>query len=1116
MSENTGQGSSGSWRADDTDTTKAFRKENNQHYLDDASVDAFKQRQGDHVHLQPLTYRARRRQAAVARMHRGLKPMRFVSLHHHSTFSFLDGFQMPDVHVRRATEIQMGAMAMTEHGNIFSHVKLEKACEGSGVKPIFGCEVYMGWTDDKRKTQKKNHLTVVARNETGYHNLLKLVSRSWAEGFYYEPTVDPRWLVEHKEGLVILSGCLGSALATAMIGGKHVPEDKASYRRGRRVAKWFKDRFGDAYFLEVQAFPELQQTRTLNPMMEQCGKDLGIPLVATMDVHYTAPEEQEIQKILHNVRPGSKKTLEEQVRDWGYDVPLCVPPTDKVIYRRLRETGLSESAAIEAIVSTEEIAQDCNVVLPRQPRVQYPTKDPHALWEKWLREGWDYRGMRDLPAAERDRYRKQLAHEKDMIERKDYVGYFLIVADAVKWAKNNGVPVGPARGSAAGSLVSYLLRITEVNPLLFPLLQFERFIDETRQDMPDIDLDFAPSGLPRLREYMEGKYGEGCVNSVGTFTMYRSKNSLDDVGKVHHIPKFEVEKVKDLLLWRSMGDLRKSSTALDTMQQFDEARAVAEAYPKILHAADLEGNARGFGIHAAGLVVSNAPITNITAVLERVVDGELRRVVAVDKYDAERQGMEKLDFLSLSTMEMIADYMHHTGMTVEDLYAIPLDDQATIDGFLENDVTGVFQYDGRTTRFVAGILKPHDFTEVAIGVALSRPGPMLNGASQSYIAVKQGAEPEYLHPAFETITKRTRGQVIFQEQILAIVRDVGGFDHTHRSQIRRIMSKKRGEAAFNAEWVRFRDGARRLHDMDDDTAKAIWNICITAGSYAFNAAHSWSYGMLAWWCMYMKRHNPAQFYASGLAKLPEGQDKERHEALKRDAHRNGIALLPPGDRAGVSWQAADPRTLVAGWREVPGIGEKTAEKLVAYDGDDITEVSGVGPKTADTIRQFQQSDDPFGVRRMERAVQTCTAAVKEAGLPMPTHTASEALGAPGDMSCVLMLMPIRRNLRELFEVHRARFGEELDPKTVHNYDPNRTEWVLMAARDDTDSLQLIFSRKSYPKFKKAIWDLRLNRDIVLVEAYKMGGTKDGDSKGWGGNSGIFHVNKMWVIDPEED
>ncbi len=1010
----------------------------------------------------------------------------------------------------------MGAVAMTEHGKIFSHVKLEAATEGSGVKPIFGCEVYMGWTDEKRKAQKKNHLTVLAKDEEGYRNLLTLVSRSWAEGFYHDPTVDPRWLVEHRAGLIILSGCLGSALATAFIGGKHVEEEDASYRRGKRVAQWFKQRFGDAYFLEVQAFPELEKTRTLNPMIERCGRELGIPLVATMDVHYTAPEEQEIQKILHNVRPGSKKTLEEQVRDWGYDVPLCVPPTDRSIYRRLRATGLSKAAAVEAIVSTEEIGQACNVELPRQPRVQYPTDDAQGLWERWLREGWKYRGIHRLTPAERRRYKKQLQHEKALIEEKDFVGYFLIVADAVRWAKNNGVPVGPARGSAAGSLVSYLLRITEVDPMLFPLLQFERFIDKTRQDMPDIDLDFAPSGLPRLRAYMEQKYGEGCVNSVGTFTMYRSKNSLDDVGKVHHIPEFEVEKVKDLLLTRSKGDLRASSTALDTMEQFEEARAVVEQYPALLHAADLEGNAKGFGIHAAGLVVSNAPITNITAVLERVVDGELRRVVAVDKYDAERQGMEKLDFLSLATMEMISDYMQHTGMSVEDLYAIPLDDPETIVGFQENDVTGVFQYDGRTTRFVSGILKPDNFTEVAVGVALSRPGPMLNGASQSYIAVKQGADPEYLHPAFEEITKYTRGQVIFQEQILAIVRDIGGFGYTHRAQIRRIMSKKMGEAEFNRQWAVFRNGAMERHEMEEETARAIWNICITAGSYAFNAAHSWSYGMLAWWCMYMKRHNYAQFYASGLAKLPEGDEKERHKALKRDAHANGIALLPPDDRAGVSWRAENPTTLVAGWEEIPGIGPATAAKLVAYEGGDITEIAGIGPKTAQTIADFQHMEDPFGVERMAKAVAACTEAAREAGLPLPTHTASEALGAPGDTPCVLMLMPTHRNLRELFEVHRARFGEELDPKTVHNFDPNRTEWVLMPSRDDTDSVQLIFSRKTYPKFKKAIWNLKLNHDIVLVEAYKMGGGKAGDKKGWGGSSGIFHVNKMWVMDPEED
>lgn len=1089
-------------------------------YKEAAKVAAFKKRQGDHVHYQPLSVRAAKRQRAVARAHNG-KPMRFVSLHHHSTYSFLDGFQLPEAHVRRATEINMQAIAMTEHGNIFSHVKLEKAAQAAGVKPIFGCEVYMGWTDDERKAQKKNHLTVLAKDEMGYRNLLQLVSRSWAEGFYHEPTVDPYWLVEHQKGLVVLSGCQGSALFTALVGGKHVAEEDASYERGLQVAAWFASRLDD-YYVEVQAFPELTRTCDANPLLAQVAADVGVPLVATMDVHYTAPEEVEIQKILHNVRPGNKQTLEDQVRDWGYQAPLCLPPTDRSIYRRLRETGLTENQATEAIVSTEEIAQECNVVLPKLPVVHYPLPRGYDteqdLWRAWLREGWFYRGIDKLAQAGVERYRAQLHHEMELIESKDFVGYFLIVADGVRYAKDQQIPVGPARGSAAASLCCYLLRITEVDPLRFPELQFERFLDPTREDMPDIDLDFAPSGIPLLREYYGRKYGDDCVGSVGTFGMYKSRAALDDVARVFKVPKHEVEKIKGLLIERSSGDLRASATIQDTMEQFEQVQEVVDTYPDLKYAMDLEGNAKSFGVHAAGLVVSNGPITDVCALLERTVDGHLRQVVSMDKYDAKRQGLEKLDFLSLATMEQIYDVLQQVGASVEDLYDIPLDDADTAQGFVDNDVVGIFQFDGRSMRFLNSMLKADTFREVAHAVTLVRPGPMLSGAAQHYIAVKNGAEHEHVHPALEAITSTTNYQVIFQEQVLRIVREIGGFDYTHRARIRKVMSAKRGEQEFNREWHRFRDGAAKLHDMDADTAMEIWNIITTAGAYVFNAAHSYAYGMLGWWCMYLKRHYPAQFYSAGLAKLPKGDDGVRHDSLRRDAVAKGLALLPPDRHSGTSWRARDKHTLVAGWEQIPGIGEVLAERisdyLVTCKGKrkvDLSQVPGVGPKTVATIQEFQHSSDPFGVEAVERALAAARAAVDEAGLPAPTHTAAEALAAPIGRQVVLGI-PTHRNLRELFEVHRARTGEELDPATVK--DPDNTEWVLMPVRDSSDSIQVIFSRRNYRHFKKAIWDIRLNKDVVLVEGSKVGGgNKD---KGWGSNSGVFIVSKLWVIDVSED
>lgn len=415
----------------------------------------------------------------------------YVSLHHHSTYSFLDGYGLPEAHVRRATELGMDTLALTEHGNIGSHVKLELAGEKYGVKPIFGVELYMGHTDEKRRTQCKNHLTVMAQDQAGYQNMLRLVTRSWDQ-FHYEPTASFEDLEEFGKGLVVLSGCTGSWLSTSLIGGKNIDPSEAGYKKGLEVARRFKSALGDNYYLEVQAFPELPNVCALNQYMERISKQLHIPLVATGDVHYTKPSENEMQQILHNVRGGNRKSLEQQAQEWGYDVPLSPPTSDSYVYKRLRRTGLSHTAAKQAIMNTRLIADGCNVKLPRLKTVTYPVpapfKDSDEMCEAWIREGWLKRGVPQT--GEAGRYVKQLKYEMEIIRGKDYLDYFLIVADVVKFAKRSGIPVGPARGSAAASLVCYLLEITEVNPMVFPNLLFERFISPDRADLPDIDLDF--------------------------------------------------------------------------------------------------------------------------------------------------------------------------------------------------------------------------------------------------------------------------------------------------------------------------------------------------------------------------------------------------------------------------------------------------------------------------------------------------------------------------------------------------------------------------------------------------------------------------------------------------
>lgn len=1044
--------------------------------------------------------------------------MKYVSLHHHSTFSFLDGYALPETHVRRAAELNMSALALTEHGNISSHVQLEKAAVKEGVQPIFGCELYTGPIESERRKQRKNHLTVLAETREGYQNLLRLVSRGWSEGFFYEPTVDGAMLAEHSSGLVVLSGCQGSLLATSLLGGKNISAEDASYERARDVARRFKRSLGASFYLEVQAFPELEKACQVNQAYERLSKELGIPLVATGDVHYTRPTENEMQQILHNVRGGNRQTLEDQARAWGYDVPLCPPTTDKQMYRKLRATGLSHRAALQAINSTVEIAARCKVELPKMTPLRYPGSEPgEVLWRKWLQEGWEFRGINRLPRERAREYRARLKYEMSVIEGKNFIDYFLVVSDLVKFAKDSGIPVGPARGSAAASLVCYLLRITEVDPLRFPNLVFERFIDTTREDLPDIDLDFDDDRRGEIWDYAAAKYGADSVGSIGTFTQYKAKNSLDDVARVYRIPKWEVEQVKELLIERSSGDLRASATIEDTVESFEVAKAIFEKYPELRKAMNIEGNYRGMGVHAAGLVISSEPLNKACAVYTKQTAGEKVEVISADKWDSEYLNILKIDALGLTTMGQIRIALQMIGMTLEELYALPLDDPETIRGFQENDVIGIFQFDGRAMRTVNMELKPDNFNEIADVCALARPGPLHNGASAEYIDVKQGKkQPRRYHPLLDDITKHTNYQIVYQEQILRIVMEIGGFDWTHAAYIRKIISKKLGEQEFNRQWERFWAGAQE-RDIDEETARAIWSSCITAGSYAFNNAHTVSYGMIAYWTMWLKRHHPQAFYVSALSKFGENKNnltgEKRAVELLRDAVKHGLTVYPPHPaKSAVDWKPAGKTGLRAGLRQIHGIGEAMAERILEYREEhgvktwsDLLNIKGVGPKTVDKITEFVNKDDPFDIHRLHRILEGVREEIRSGALgrvPWPTHTSGEVPYARGEDTEVVWIGRIlHRNLRELFEVHFSRTGEQLDPEEVK--DPHLNEWVVMLGQDEEDLLTVTIDRWKYPMFRKAVWNIHLESDVVLIRGIK---------RGFQSRRAIY-VKELWVIQP---
>jgi DNA polymerase III subunit alpha len=1053
----------------------------------DSSGRVIKKEPGAHSHKTPV---------GVARSRNGNhKAMIWPSLHHHSTFSYGDGFELPEAHVNRAVELQIPALAMTEHGNMSSHIKLEMAAEKAGIKPIFGVELYTGGIDEDNHTQKKNHLTILAENAEGYANMVELVTQSFAKGFYHEPTVDGNMLHEYRRGLVVLSGCNGSLLSTSLVGGKLVPPEQAGYHRGLLVAERFQRAFGSNYYLEVQAFPELEDVCRSNVMKERISKRLGIPLVATLDCHYTAPTESEIQKILHNVRPGEKRTLEEMERSWGYDVHLCPPLNDRLLYGKLRRTGLSRQAAIWSINNAAEIAERCNVKLPKLPELEFPLPSgfdtAQELFRDWIWKGWYYRGFDKLDHRGKIEARARLRKEMGLIEGKGYENYFLVVADAVIWAKTHDVAVGPARGSAAASLVAYLLRITEVNPMRHKSLVFERFIDESRQDMPDIDLDFDAQTRWKLREYLLGKYGE-CYN-IGTFTYYKSRNSLDDVARVYRVPKWEVDIVKGQLIERSSGDLRASATIEDTVENFPESKEIVEKYPELRRAMDLEGNIKGFGVHAAGLVLGK--VGSVAPVMERTIKDHKVQVVAIDKWDAERQGLLKMDFLGLNTMSLLWMCCQELGMSLEELYALPLDDKKVYKGFRDNDVIGVFQFEGQAVRLLNGQIKCDNFEEVCDVTSLARPGPLHNGAAEAYTAIKwHNGIAERYHPSVDRIVEATKYQIIYQEQILRIVREIGNFDWTAAAYIRKIISKKLGDQEFNRQKDKFMEGAATIHERTDDppmprdVAEHVWGSCITSGSYAFNFAHACAYGMISVWTMYMKLHHPAIFYASALSTMGD----DRRNTLIRDAMKHDVRIKPPSiPRSKESWSVSVHSrrpTVHMGFSQLPGIGPKMTELILESRTDrwqswnDLLEVKGIGPKKLQNILDFIEAQDPFGVFDVDRRIRAAERSLHALRLHKPTHKSLDIPYEKGTTVAATWLGVVRnRNLRNIFEVN-ARMGKELDPEKVK--DPELAEFMLLICEDDEDMMRLRIDRYRYPKFKEALWGLELDSDVVWIEGFK--------------------------------
>lgn len=761
------------------------------------------------------------------------------------------------------------------------------------------------------------------------------------------------------------------------------------------------------------------------------------------------------------------------------------------------------------------------------------------IYWHWLREGWKYRTKENANLlSSREDYGARVRYESDLVVSKQFISYFLTISYLTRWAKGRGIVVGPARGSAASSLVCYLLRITEIDPLQFPTMMFERFIDATREDLPDIDLDFQDNRRHEVFDEAARVFGKDHVGQLGNFVRYRGRNSVNDVARVYRVPKYASKTVNDLLIDRSQGDSRLESSLEDTVQTFPAAAQMFDQFPDLRYAFRLEGNMQSFGVHAAGIVISNDPITDTCAIYEREVGKEKHRVsvVAYDKKDAEYLGMLKADFLGLSNMGMLGRVLELIRMPLEDLYRIPLDDEKTMDGFRNNDVIGVFQFEGRATRLVCREVVPDNFNELADINALSRPGPLFSGMKTRYVGVKHGTEKEeHLHAIVDKHTESTKFQIVYQEQVLAIIREIGGFPVSKVADIRKIISQKLGEAQFNNMIEAFIEGADRLHGIKRDLAVRIWKYMVTSATYSFNIAHSASYSMVSYWNMYLKQHHPLAFYSASAEWLGRmGKWKEKGPRLLRDAQRHGIRILPPDPGlSGARWTPVLPQGkadglggIRAGFEQVPGVGDRTAAAMIAFRNDyhmlqpvspsrptwdHFVAVSGIGAKTIDKIRAFAEDDDPFGLDLVGKVLRECREGLRTQtgfwrGLPKPTHTSEEMLSAPDGARVVWIGVAKAVEYKDLIEDQRARYGTSIEEILASNKDSHLRKWATIHAYDDGDEeVYLRFNRYNFPKFKTGLETIRPDADVLLIIGEK--------NRGFGNS---LKVKKMMAIDPEDE
>jgi len=797
----------------------------------------------------------------------------FVHLHIHTCYSLLDGaVKIPDL-VKTARTLGMEALAITDHGSMYGVIEFYKEARKAGIKPVIGCEVYVAPRSYRDKVPNVDdspyHLVLLAENQEGYRNLIKLVSAAWLEGFYYKPRVDKQLLRKHNRGLIALSACLAGEVPSLLLQGKEGEAKKAALE--------YRDIFGDNnFYLELQDHG-LSEQREVNSGLLSIADSTGLPLVATNDVHYLRREDASVQDILLCIQTG--KNLQDQDR--------LRFETEEFYLKNADEMKLLFGDYPRALANSLDIARRCQVDFTFGENHLPIYQVPAGYSADSYLEGLCLNGLQKKYRFVDSEQKKRLEYELSIIKKMGYSSYFLIVWDFIRFAREKGIFVGPGRGSAAGSLVSYCLEITDIDPLKYDLL-FERFLNPERVSMPDIDIDFCFERRGEIIEYVVEKYGHDRVAQIITFGTMAARAAIRDTGRAMGIPLALVDKVAKLVPMEiGMTIARALEVSPELVQMMEQDAGVKEL---LTVARALEGMPRHAGTHAAGLVISQKPLDEYLP-LQRTSEGLVS--TQFDKDTVEEIGLLKMDLLGLRTLTVINKAVNMVaagGQTELDLNRIPLDDEKTYRLLGEGDTIGVFQLESSGLRAILRELKPQTFEDVIAIVALYRPGPLGSGMIEDFIKRRHGeVEVKYLHPALEPVLKTTYGVIVYQEQVMRIASDLAGFTLGEADLLRRAMGKKKPEIITGLR-KQFVEGAARK-GIDELTAGKIFDLMEYFAGYGFNKSHSAAYALLAYQTAYLKAHYPVEFMAALLSSVIESKD--RVPFYIEECRQKKIEILPP-------------------------------------------------------------------------------------------------------------------------------------------------------------------------------------------------------------------------------